>query len=466
MNLILGFLNVSTKFVICTFLCVSMFAMFLSGGAINTITRHIDGGLGVLQVKRTPDEVFLAKKAVEVLALGEINVQAGLFQIIAEAIKSVIEPIIKIIGKIISDLINSLLKPIMQLIDSILSVVDQFVSAINSLAELLNSTRIGVGFKIFAGLFKSNPDLQKAEDVAKGFLKGDATKLNLLKDSINLMDFLAVQSAAQGDQLINAVAKIVGIDFTSIKDLENQIAAYISNKSCFEDLTLNNIAPQFAQRFLIANTTCPVTQSSGILSVLDARKEKVKAFAKEKIAGLEVGADSCTKNYYIKTTYSYSGGITSGALGEKLAGIGEGITIQRPTQEECQLVKDFAKEKRDIKKKIFDGIQTAILTGGSALVVIGAVFMAIFQGLIEMIKLKFEEVVSALGNLAQAALSFNAGLFAAFVEATASVKLQLANATGAFDFSSLFKQLEAKQDSGLDGVKALVPNNPDGSPAR
>jgi tetrahydromethanopterin S-methyltransferase subunit B len=398
MQLLFNFFNISSKLAICSLLSLSLLGMFLSGGAINTITRQIDGSLGILEVKRTADELFLAKTAISVVNGGEIEVKAFFFQIIADAIKSVVGPVIKIIGEIISQLVSAILQPIMDLIDSIMSVVTQFVDMINSLSSIVGSSRIGVGIKIFSEL--EDKDVGDLNSLIATINGGYVGKANLIEDSIAWLDLKYIQEKLQQGQIVSSITTEVKQTLNKLDNSEDLLSTYGAKLGCSG---VADFLPEFVQGFARANSLCEETAKTNIQIALQARKDKIEQASAQIIAELENSNKGCASNYYIK---SDNQNLPSGNFRQKLNLIGKGVEIKTLTAEECELAKNFKEEKTKTKKDVFIAITNSIASGslsGS----INTFFEPIFKDLAAQLTSKFGELANITNNLQQGALSFN-----------------------------------------------------------
>jgi hypothetical protein len=407
------------KNIISTLTLVLVFFSFFATFAGPVVSlRGLDGSLGIIKQPMEKGDKIIANKVrrifsepikAEALGFGDVlgAITQGVTKVLMEIIKAIVEFVVKIFETIVGTILD--------LINDVLSFIDDFINLLEKLADFINATRVGLAFLVFKDI-QNSANISNSGDFTRELLNQSSQSLNksssgsglavlnpevfdIINDAVAWMDFTNAQRALQADLVSDVYKKITGFDLQTYQDMEDNVANLLTGMKCSTS-ALENIGT-FGVLFKAYNP-CIAEKGNVILGNLRTRQSQITTLATQKVQQFQLRApDDCKARSYIKYEKSGSFSYTSGNLKGGIIGIADKIEVINPTPEECQLVKEGRKEKRESIRQLIEPSNLALLFGNAAayLELVKKAFADLFKEIKDSIKKRWENVKDIIKNI-------------------------------------------------------------------
>lgn len=440
-----SWLNFPKNFLNCLILFLLCFGFFATFAGPVASLRGIDGSLGILKQPMEKGDFLIAKRVRQVfwdpvkadaLVFGEVlgAITQGVTKVLTEILKAIVEFVVKIFETIVGTILN--------LIDDVLKFIDDFIDLLEKLADFINATRVGLAFLVFKDIQNSS-NIKNSKDFAKELLgitnkssgSGSSTAANnpafldpavleVVTDTISWMDFTNSQRALQADLVSDVFREITGIDLNTYERMENNLINLLVGSQCASTGNLQG-GGAFGVLFKAYNP-CISERGNGALSNLQSRQGAISNLSNQKVQQFQLRAPAdCKARSYIKYDGKSSFSYTPGQLTKNIISVADKIEVINPTPEECELVKEGRREKRDSIKQLMEPSNLALLFGNAAayLALVQKAFTDLFKEIKESINDRWQNIKDIVKNIRLG----NLGLYKVSIEISLSVQNQISN---------------------------------------
>jgi hypothetical protein len=448
----LNFLNkLVTGFIVFIMLFISLFTII----SMVSHMQKIEGDVGlrhknisIAQVKffdKIQNAILNPVKA-NAFSLNPLDAVGGL---IAEAMKSVADPVFRIvlgvINSIILPIIDAVIKPLVGLLNGILNLVGGVVDMVENLASNISGTRVGIGFKVYKDIEGANGAGSSSFESSTNFVKrlleisGYTTRnqtifnssfpkkdeaQNLLIDTIAWSDFMNVQKAMQSNLIGDFVAATLkATNVVNFDEINDNITNIVIGKKCENSDIIFSQTPVF-RSFGGVQNTCLAENRGIITQQLVARQQQILATTVAKSLQYETRLPpDCRYGQYFEIEpgndlqYNSDQQEDQGKLGSRIASFASNITLKTITSAECQALKTGKQEQTKSITEIFSASNiTAAFGAGAAIstglqVIVDQLGKAIFAS----VTAKFNKAITIIQSVGSQ-INSGIGMYGALIK--------------------------------------------------